>query len=210
MPTTSEITPYVIERDGLQHAIILDSAGYGGLMHEQTPAALKREWAKVDVILVVCNAAQAARHEDAQQLDAIRHYFQQECPNQTLPVIIAVATNIDRLRPMREWHPPYQIQQPDNAKAHSIRQACLAIAEELSLSPGCIVPVCLAPEKTAYNIEDGLLPLILEHLNAAQRVRYLRCLRQHQAESYWRHWRKQALKAGQIIIDGVSSSASLK
>lgn len=203
LPTTSDITPYVLERDGLQQAIILDSAGYGGLMHDSTPDALKREWAKVDVILIVCNAAQASRHVDAQQLATVRHYFQQECPNQSLPVIIAVATHIDRLRPVREWQPPYQIQQPDNTKAHNIRQACLVIAEELSLSPGCIVPVCLAPEKT-YNIEDGLLPLIHEHLNAAQRVRYLRCLRQQQTESYWRHWRKQALNAGQLILDGVS------
>jgi predicted GTPase len=206
LPTTSEIKHYVLERDGLQRAIILDSAGYGGLMHDQVPAALKREWAKVDVIIVVCNATQAARHVDAQQLEAVRHYFQQICPNQTLPVIIAVATHIDRLRPVREWQPPYQIQQPDNAKAHSIRQACLAIAEELSLSPDRIVPVCLAPEKTTYNIEDGLLPMIHEHLNVAQRVRYLRCLRQQQAESYWRHWRKQALKAGQLILDGVSDN----
>ncbi|MBV5330017.1 MAG: GTPase domain-containing protein [Chlorobium sp.] len=202
LPTTSEITPYVLEREGSLRAIILDSAGYGGLMHDSTSAALKLEWVKVDVILIVCNAAQAARHEDAQQLATVRHYFQQECPNQTLPVIIAVATHIDRLRPVREWQPPYQIQQPDNTKAHNIRQACLVIADELSLPPGCIVPVCLAPEKT-YNIENGLLPLIHEHLNAAQRVRYLRCLRQQQTESYWRHWRKQALNAGQLILDGV-------
>jgi predicted secreted protein len=62
------------------------------------------------------------------------------------------------------------------------------------------VPVCLAPDKPVYNIDDGLMPLILEYLNAAQRVRYLRCLRQQQAESYWREWRKQALKAGQLIF----------
>ena len=204
LPTTSAITPYVLERDGLQQAIILDSAGYGGVMHDQVPAALQREWAKVDVIIMVCNAAQAARHADAQQLEAVRNYFQQARPNQTLPVIIAVATHIDRLRPVREWHPPYQIQQPDNAKAQSIRQACLSIAAELDLSPDCVVPVCLASCNPPYNIEDGLLPLIHEHLNAAQRVRYLRCLRQQQSESYWRHWRKQALKAGQIILDGVA------
>ncbi|MDO9105333.1 MAG: GTPase [Methylovulum sp.] len=203
LPVTSDMTPYVLEREGLQQAIIIDSAGYGGLTPGTASGALKREWASADVMLMVCNAAQAARAVDAQQLDAVRHYFQQDCPNQTLPVIIAVATHIDRLRPVREWQPPYQIQQPDNAKARSIRQACLAIAEDLSLSPDCIVPVCLAPEKTAYNIEDGLLPLIHEHLNAAQRVRYLRCLRQQQAESYWRHWRKQALNAGQLILDGV-------
>jgi len=200
LPTTAEITPYVLERDGLQQAIILDSAGYGGLMHGQASTALKQEWAKVDVILVVCNAAQAARQIDAQQLNAIRHYFQEERPNQTLPVIFAVATHCDRLRPVREWQPPYNIQQPDNAKAHSIRQVCEAIAQELSLPLDCIVPVCLAAEKPVYNVEDGLMPLIHEHLNAAQRVRYLRCLRQHQAESYWRQWRKQTLQAGQLIF----------
>lgn len=203
LPTTSEITPYVLESNGLQKAIILDTAGYGGAMHAPASAALKREWEKVDVILIVCNAAQAARRVDAQQLDAVRQYFQNECPNQTLPIIIAVATHVDRLRPMREWSPPYQIQQPDTAKAHSIRQACLSIADDLNLPAGCIVPVCLAPEIAAYNIEDGLLPLIHEHLNAAQRVRYLRCLRQQQKEGYWRHWREQALKAGQLILDKV-------
>jgi len=205
LPTTSDITPYVLERDGLQQAIILDTAGYGGVMHEPPPTGLKKEWAKTDVIIIVCNAAQAARHADAKQLEAVRHYFQHENPNQTLPVIIAVATHIDRLRPLHEWQPPYQIQQPDktNAKAHNIRQACLAIARELSLPLDYVVPVCLAPETPPYNIEDGLLPLIHEHFNAAQRVRYLRCLRQQQSESYWRHWRKQALKAGQLILDRV-------
>ena len=203
LPTTFGITPYVLERDGLQQAIILDSAGYGGLLNDQNHVALKGEWKNIDVIIVVCNAVEAARQVDAQQLQAVRHYFQQECQNQTLPVIIAVATHIDRLRPVREWKPPYQILKPDNAKAHSIREACLAISKDLNLPPECIVPVCLAPEKVAYNIEDGLLPLIHEHLNAAQRVRYLRCLREQQAESYWRHWRKQAVNAGQILLDKV-------
>jgi len=201
LPTTSGITPYVLERDGLQQAIILDSAGYGGLLHDQNKVALIGEWKNIDVIIVVCNAAEAARHVDAQQLQAVRHFFQQECQNQILPVIIAVATHIDRLRPIREWKPPYHILKPDSTKAHSIREACLAISKALNLPPECIVPVCLAPEKVAYNIEEGLLPLIHEHLNTAQRVRYLRCLREQQAESYWRHWRKQAVNAGQILLD---------
>jgi len=47
------------------------------------------------------------------------------------------------------------------------------------------------------------MPLIHEHLNAAQRVRFLRCLRQQQAESTWRQWRKQALQTGQIILDKI-------
>lgn len=42
------------------------------------------------------------------------------------------------------------------------------MAHDLSLPLDCIVPVCLAPEKPAYNIKDGLMSLIHEHLNAAQ------------------------------------------
>lgn len=200
LPTTPEITPYVLERDGLQQVIVLDSPGYGGLMHENVSGALKQEWAKVDLILMVCNAAQAARQEDAQQLDAIRRYFQEECQNQTLPVIIAIATQIDRLRPLREWQPPYNIQHPTRPKEHSILKACSVIAQDLSLPLDHIVPVCMAPEHSAYNIEEGLIPLIHEQLNEAQRVRYLRCLRHQQDSSYWKLWKQQAIQAGQLII----------
>ena len=200
LPTTPEITPYVLERNGLQQAIVLDSPGYGGLTHDKVPEALKQEWAKVDVILMVCNAAQAARQADAQQLDAIRRYFQKERQNQALPVILAVATQIDRLRPVREWQPPYNIQHPKRPKEHSIRQACAAIAQDLSLPLEHIVPVCMAPEQSTYNIEEGLIPLIHEQLNEAQRVRYLRCLRHQQDISYWKHWKQQAIQAGQLIL----------
>lgn len=200
LPTTTGITPYLLERDGLQQAIVLDSAGYDSFGPTAATEA-HSEWAKADVIFMVCNAAQAARQADAEQLAAIRHYFLEQCPTQILPVIIAVATHIDRLRPMREWQPPYNIQQPDKPKAHSIRQACLAIAQDLGLPLDCVVPVCLATDKTAYNIEDGLLPLVHEHLDAAQRVRYLRCLRQQQAQSYWQQWRKQAAQAGQLLVN---------
>jgi uncharacterized protein len=201
LPTTASITPYVLERDGLQQAIILDSAGYAGLAHPDALAALKLEWARTDVVLIVCKGTQAARAADAQQLDAIRAYFQTERRNQALPVIIAVVTHIDQLRPIQEWQPPYNIQQPDNAKAASIRLCCENIAVELELPLHMIVPVCLAPDRPEYNIEDGLLPLINEQLDAAQRVRYLRCLRSQQAASSWRQWRKQMRNLGQVILD---------
>ena len=60
-----------------------------------------------------------------------------------------------------------------------------------------IVPVCMAPEHAAYNIDEGLIPLIHEQLNEAQRVRYLRCLRHQQDISYWK---QQAIQAGQLIL----------
>jgi hypothetical protein len=59
---------------------------------------------------------------------------------------------------------------------------------------------CKAPEHAAYNIEEGLIPLIHDQLNDAQRVRYLRCLRHQQDISYWKHWKQQAIQAGQLIF----------
>lgn len=200
LPTTSSITPYVLEKEGLQRAIILDSAGYDGLLQKHDQEVLKQQWDKVDIILMVCNVAQAARKEDAEQLNIIRHYFQEYRAGRNLPVIIAVATHIDRLRPLREWLPPYNIQQPETHKAQSIHDACMALAQDLTLTPECIVPVCLATDKKPYNIDEGLLPLIHERLNDAQRVRYLRCLREQKSEEYWQQWRKQVGQLGQIIL----------
>ena len=199
LPTTAEITPYVLERDGLQQAIILDSTGYGGLTHDVLPESLKNEWAKIDMILMVCSASNAARNADIEQLNAIRSYFQQE-RQLSMPVIIAVATHIDRLRPIQEWKPPYNIQQPENPKAKNIRSFCEVIASELNLPLEKIVPVCLNSEIGIYNIDDGLIPMIHEHFNEVQRVRYLRCLRHKQNQSYWQQWRKQALGLGKIFF----------
>lgn len=199
LPTTAEITPYVLERDGLQQAIILDSVGYGGLTHDVLPEFLKRQWDKTDIILMVCSASNAARHADTEQLNAIRSYFQQE-RQLSMPVIIAIATHIDRLRPVQEWQPPYNIQQPETPKAKNIRSFCEVIAGELNLPIANIVPVCLNSEIGIYNIDDGLMPMIHENLNAAQRVRYLRCLRHQQNQSYWQQWREQALGLGKVFF----------
>ncbi len=201
LPTTSQITPFKLEREGLEVATILDSAGYGGLEHEDAPAELKKAWEEIDVVLIVCNASHASRAEDAKQLNKLRSEFQLHRKNRALPVIIAVATQIDKLRPFREWLPPYNIQDPQSIKAQNIRDVCETISQDLNLPLDRIVPVCLAPEKPTYNLDDGLIPLIHELLDDAQRARYLRCLNNQKDKSYWQEWHKQVKNAGQFIVD---------
>jgi predicted GTPase len=201
LPTTSNITAHLLEREGLQQVILLDTPGYGGLTPPHASMQLKNELNKVDVILLVCNASHASRAEDAKQLDSIRQYFQTECTNQALPVIIAVVTHIDRLRPLQEWQPPYNILSPDNTKASNIQHVCVAIAQELALPVTSLVPVCLAADKPVYNIEEGLMTLIQQELKAVQQVYYLRCLRFQQAENSWQQWRKQLLNTANTLLD---------
>jgi len=200
LPTTSQITPFKLEREGMEVATILDSAGYGGLEHEDAPDILKEAWQEIDVVLIVCDASQAAREEDAKQLQKLRHEFQLHRKNRNLPVIIAVASQIDKLRPFREWLPPYNIQDPQSIKAKNIRDVCETISQDLSLPLDRIVPVCLAPEKPTYNLDDGLIPLIHELLDDAQRARYLRCLNNQKNKNNWQEWRKQIINSGQLII----------
>ena len=183
---------------GLQQAIIFDSAGYGGLTHEMLPETLKKEWTKIDIIILVCSAVNAARNADIEQLNAIRNHFQKE-RKFSMPVIIAVATHIDRLRPIQEWKPPYDVLNPQNTKEKNISTFCQVIATELNLPINNIVPICLNPEIGIYNIEDGLIPMINDHLTEAQRIRYLRCLRHQQNQNNWQQWREQALRLGKIF-----------
>lgn len=201
LPTTAEITPYILERDDLQQAIILDSAGYSDLTDNLLPDELKKEWTKIDIILIVCSASNAARSADVAQLNAIRHYFQEQ-RKQAMPVVIGVATHIDRLRPLQEWQPPYNVEDPDNTKARNIRAFCEVIANDLNLPLKSVVPVCLNPTVDAYNIDEdeGLMRKIHDQLNEAQRVRYLRCLRYQQSQSDWQQLGKRASKLGQMLF----------
>lgn len=198
LPTTTGINPFVLKRQDIEQAIILDSAGFDQLS-DKPLASLQKASETVDLILLVCNAAQATRKSDAELLQAIRNHYQTKLANRALPVILAVATHIDLLRPMREWQPPYNLETAESIKAQTIRLACTAIAQDLKLDLAEVVPVCLKADQPTYNIEDGLIPVIQAHLDQAQRALYLRCLRQQQSQSYWQQLFKQMRNAGRIF-----------
>ncbi len=86
--------------------------------------------------------------------------------------MIAALTQIDRLRPLQEWNPPYRLDPAEGMKAEQIANAVEAVAADLDLPPGDVIPVCLLPERM-YNVEEALVPAMLDRLPAAQRVKYV-------------------------------------
>lgn len=114
--------------------------------------ALAAEARQSDVMLWTVSAVQPARQADALGLQAIRAIFARR-PDLNPPPLLCVLTHIDQLRPFAEWAPPYDVAAPDGAKAHAIRAAMDAVAEELSIPLGDLVPVCLLPGRAAYNID---------------------------------------------------------
>ncbi|MCE9605019.1 MAG: 50S ribosome-binding GTPase [Planctomycetia bacterium] len=199
VPRTKDVEPYLLERDGVRKAIILDTAGYEDA--SRTAEALdqaREEIARCDLVLLVVSAVSAARDADRRLLDEVRELFQRN-PDAELPPLVVVLSHIDQVRPFREWNPPYDLVRPQNAKAQQIRDAVEATAADLQVAVERVIPVCLT-EGARYNIEEGLLPAIVASLGAAERLKYLRCLREFKDEQYWRGLREQAANTGRVLL----------
>ena len=204
LPTTRGVTPLVLERDGLRRALVLDTAGYGEAQSATDPfQGLEDELLACDLVLLVSSATTAARQADRHLLDELRRRFR-AAKDRRLPPILVVLTKIDLLRPFAEWSPPYDLLRLTTDKARAIAAALEAVAEELGVEPEQVVPVCLLPERM-YNVEEGLLPAVIENLPEAARAKALRCLSAYHDEEYWRRLWRQAASAGHLVVRHAAS-----
>lgn len=198
IPTTEYVTPYVLERDGIQRAILLDTAGYEDVNRAGDAfAQLREHLLKCDLVLVVCSAKSAARAADRRLLDALRSFFAAD-PHRVMPPVVVALTHIDSLRPLAEWSPPYNLARPAGPKAKNILDALTTVAGDLELAPELVVPVCLKAG-SVYNVDEGIVGAILQLLPESKRVRILRCLRQYHEEEYWRQLWHQAANSGRLL-----------
>jgi hypothetical protein len=199
VPRTRYVEPYVLERDGLQQAIILDTAGYEDVARTDDPfAQLHKQILDCDLVLCVCSAASAARAADRVLLDAVRGFFDAN-PDRVMPPVVVALTHVDTLRPFAEWNPPYNVQQPLGRKALQIVDAIQAVSSDLAVDPAVVIPVCLQPDRI-YNIEEGIAPAIMQVLSEANRVKYLRCVRHfHKEERDWRRVLETAIRSGRLL-----------
>jgi predicted GTPase len=200
VPRTRQVEPYVLEREGSPRAIVLDTAGYdGGQDPQAVLAPLREAILTADLLLLACSAGSAARGADRRVLDEVRGFYQGQ-PDRIMPPLVVALTHVDQLRPRSEWNPPYNLLQPDGEKARQMADAVLAVAEDLALAAEqLVIPVCLRPD-ALYNIDEGLAPAILESVPEAQRVKYVRCLRQYHKDQYWRRLWRQGIQSGRVLL----------
>jgi predicted GTPase len=203
LPLTGKFTAYELKREGVPQALILDSPGLQSL--DEPLEKLVAEAAAADLILWVANAVRPDRELDSRALDEIRRYFA-ERPNRRRPPMLLVLSHIDRLRPMQEWQPPYNLADAANAKAQSIRKAMAAAGADLSFPQDAIVPACLDPDIGVYNA-DAIWAEIMEQMPDAQRAQLVRTLSDMDRGLDWRKIRGQALNAGRILARAVLAGA---
>lgn len=197
--TTATISAYHLadedrSQDGLANALIFDTPGFDGELFRERDFV--RTARSADLILWVSAANRPDRATERELLDKLREIL--DDPDRRAAPIVSVMTHIDRLRPSREWSPPYHLDPPEGAKAESIVAAMRALGADLAEDPDDIVPVCLK-EGRPYNVDDALAAALVLNQDSARRVLLMRCLRARRSEENWRLLWRQLTNSGRLI-----------
>lgn len=194
--TTMALTPYRLEREGLDTALIFDTPGCdSGLLEHK---ALQQAVLEADLLLWVSAAHRPDRAVERQTLDQVRSWQAERVERRPAPLLVAVS-HIDQLRPPREWQPPYDLIQAESAKARNIRAVVAAVATDLAVPVADVIPVCLAAGRV-YNVDDALWAALLDRQDEADRVRFMRCLQQQKQRENWTLLRRQLTNTGRWLL----------
>ena len=181
LPSTDKIQSYRWSAGsaGTQETLTLwDTPGY-----EQVARADLREQvidyaSEADVLLLVTPALDPALQMDADFLAAVRAEVTD------LPAI-AIVTQVDRLRPVREWSPPYHWQTGSWPKEKAIREAVNYRAEKLAEYCEQVLPLVTSERsqgRAAWG-DEALSLALIEAIAPAKQLRLARFLRSQEARA---------------------------
>lgn len=203
LPATEQFTPYALEREGLPAALIIDSPGIDG--SEAGMKAFLDKAAECDLVLWVVAANRADRDVDQKALNAFRSYFGERL-NRRRPPVLLVATHIDRLRPFREWAPPYDLENPKSDKARTIADALAAIRHDLGFETSDAVAVALLTDERSYNL-DAVWAAIAAAVPEATRAQLLRCITDLKTAGWqWNSAWRQTKNLGGVIASSLKKA----
>lgn len=172
LPSTDQLQDYHWQAATGETLTLWDSPGY-----EQTDRADLREQVldllpQADLLLLVTPALDPALQMD---LDFIKDA---KATIADLPIITAV-TQVDRLRPLREWSPPYDWKIGTRPKEVNIRETITYRTELFGEFCQLVLPIVtgdLDAQRTAWGMEALSLGL-LEAIAPAKQLRFARFLR---------------------------------
>ncbi len=204
LPCTATIAEYVIEREGLPTAIVLDTVGFAGTDDQVVRQNLNQELAKTDLIVVVTSARIAAREPDRQLLDKARLRFSEQTRRAAPPVVVAL-THVDTVRPQNEWNPPYDFVAGERLKEQNVREAVEAVAHDLQVRQENVVPLCLS-DGAVYNVEEATIADHRRVLPEGERAKLLRILMESRSPTDWERIKRQLLNAGVNLLSAAAAA----
>ncbi|OLP17209.1 GTPase [Leptolyngbya sp. 'hensonii'] len=185
LPNTDQIQSYRWQVSSGQELVLWDTPGYQPLNRPDLQEQVLDHLTQADVLLLATPALDPALQMDIDFLQKLRAQVAD------LPTIVIV-TQVDRLRPMREWQPPYDWQWGDRPKEVAIREATQYRIQQLGDWCDRVLPLVAADGTTGRIAwgDDVLAATLIEVMDPARQIRLARFLRDREA---------RAIAAAQII-----------
>jgi uncharacterized protein len=185
LPSTDRIQNYHWQLPDGESLNLWDSPGYEQANRQDLRELTLDYAATADLILLATPALDPALQMDLDFLQAAKQAVSD------LP-IITIVTQVDRLRPLREWTPPYDWQFGTRPKEVSIREATAYRNELLGEYCDLVLPIVtgdVSTNRLAWGV-DTLSLALLEAISPTKQLRLARFLRDRDT---------QILAAAQII-----------
>ncbi|MEH2111876.1 GTPase family protein [Nostoc sp.] len=169
LPSTDRIQNYQWQTQGGETLTLWDTPGYEQVNRAELRNLVLDYAINADLLLLATPALDPALQMDVDFLQDIKTEVAD------LPAI-AIVTQVDRLRPIREWQPPYDWEWGDRAKEIAIREATEYRAKLLGNFCNLVLPVVTGDSKTS-RIPWGVEALSLGLVDAIAPTKQLRLAR---------------------------------
>jgi predicted GTPase len=154
LPSTTELRDYRWQAPTGEALVLWDTPGYEQVGRVDYRELVLAQAKTADALLLLTPVLDPALQMDQEFLETVR----QVAPS--LP-ILGVVTQVDRLRPAREWQPPYNWQQGERPKEVAIREAITYRQERLGIYCAKLLPLVSADSQQGRE-PWGLTELTLE------------------------------------------------
>ena len=169
LPSTDKLRQYRWQLDTGEGLNLIDSPGYEQINREDFRDLVFDQAADADLLVMATPALDPALQSDKTFLQDLKTAEQH-------PPTVVVLTQVDRLRPVREWLPPYDWQLGQRPKEIAIREAVAYRVETLGQLPESVVPlVTYDSDRTPWN-DDTLALKLVDTLGNAKQYRLARFL----------------------------------
>ncbi|MBN4001207.1 GTPase family protein [Nostoc sp. LPT] len=176
LPSTDRIQNYQWQTQTGETLTLLDTPGYEQVNRADLRNLVLDYAINSDLLLLATPALDPALQMDVDFLQDIKAEVAD------LPAI-AIVTQVDRLRPIREWQPPYDWEWGDRTKEIAIREATEYRAKQLGNFCNLVLPVVTDDSKTrrtAWGVEALSLGLV-DAIAPTKQLRLARFLRNLEA-----------------------------
>ena len=178
LPSTDKIKNYTWQTSTKETLNLLDTPGYEQVNRPELREQVLDYATTADLLLLVTPALDPALQMDLDFLQALK----KDLPDLNA---VGIVTQVDRLRPIREWNPPYDWREGTRPKEKSIRDATIYRAEQLGDICDLILPIVTedkANNRPAWNVE-ALSSELISAIAPAKQLRLARFLRSIETRS---------------------------